>query len=85
MSSETLPDHNSDQCITDVKSSKHQGIMQEKVDEYIKVNKERTPENFKETTPENFKETLVFTDGEIEELTKIPQNSGNVRSGIDKR
>ncbi|CAB3994530.1 Hypothetical predicted protein [Paramuricea clavata] len=63
MSSETLQDHASDTLprgTTDVKSSKHQGIMKEKVDEYLKKNKE--------ITPENFKETLMFTDREIEEI-----------------
>jgi hypothetical protein len=37
--------------------------MKEKVDEYLKKNKE--------ITPDNFKETLMFTDREIEEVDKM--------------
>ena len=36
--------------------------MQEKISEYLKNNKERTPEHFKES--------LVFTESEIEEVDK---------------
>ena len=56
--------------MTNTKTSNNQGIMQEKISEYLKNNKERTPEHFKES--------LVFTESEIEEVEKIPQHSGNV-------
>ena len=47
---------------TNTKPSQNQGIMQKKIDEYLKKNKE--------IMPEEFKESLVFTDVEIEEVDK---------------
>ena len=48
--------------VTNTKTSNNQGIMQEKISEYLKNNKEGTPEHFKES--------LVFTESEIEEVDK---------------
>ena len=48
--------------VTNTKTSNNQGIMQENINEYLKNNKERTPEHFNKS--------LVFTDSEIEEVDK---------------
>ena len=65
MSKEQTNDHANDtpRGNTDVKPTKQQGIMKKKVDEYLKKNKERTPEKFKEI--------LLFSDNEIDEVDRI--------------
>ena len=50
------------QKATNTKPSQNQGIIQKKIDEYLKKNKE--------IMPEEFKESLVLTDIEIEEVNK---------------